>query len=217
MEWALDVGTHTFSGRIIDHVLPLPKQGVWGSKDAPTQVGTPMCQAFNVSCKHTQAHSMEDSDDDHFPEFTLDDQTLAFLVQEESKFIWNTQTADTGPPPKHQKTTSSQPIQQNGSINTMEELPDISVQMNGMYMLQVRPRQPPEQTSQPQMVRTTSSPSYSQLQQRPDLPSSQPRGEPPLHACSVTTPARGILLPSCPPTSTCVVRTPTPFSSQNMA
>ena len=43
---------------------------------------------------------MEDSDDDHFPEFTLDDQTLAFLVQEESKFIQNTQTADTGLPPK---------------------------------------------------------------------------------------------------------------------
>ena len=163
----------------------------------------------------TRAHSMEDSNDNQFPEFILDDQILAFLVEEESKFIRNTQPADTSPPLKCQKTTaSSRPIQRDGSIDAMEELPDISVQMDGTYALQVTLRQPPEQTSQPQMVRTTSSPSYSQLQRRP---SSQPRGETPLRACSVTTPARGISLPSRPPTSTCVVQTPTPFSSQNTA
>ena len=50
---------------------------------------------------------MEDSDNDQFPEFILDDQILAFLVEEESKFIQNTQPADTSPPPKHQKTTAS--------------------------------------------------------------------------------------------------------------
>ena len=166
---------------------------------------------------------MQDSDDDHFPDFTLDDQTLAFLVEEESKFIRNTQPAthpaDASPPPKRQKTTTSwksvRPTHRNKSIDDTEDLPDISVQVDGTYALQDRQRQAPEQTSQPQRVQTASP--YSQLRGGSDLASPLTRGAPPLRVRSVTTPSRGTLPLSRPAPPLRAVRTSTPISSQDMA
>jgi len=166
---------------------------------------------------------MQDSDDDHYPDFTLDDQTLAFLVEEESKFIQNTQPttlpADASPPPKRQKTTTSwksvRPTHRNESTDDLEDLPDISVQVDGTYALQDRQRQAHEQTSQPQIVQTASP--YSQLRRGSDLASPLTKGAPPLRARSVTTPSRGTLPPFRPAPPTRAVHTSTPISSQNIA
>ncbi|KAI6046073.1 hypothetical protein EDC04DRAFT_3053491 [Pisolithus marmoratus] len=92
----------------------------------------------------------QDEDEDDYPEFTLDDKTLAFLVEEESKFSRGVQAetitlaVDTSPPSKRQKTTtqrkSTRTIQRNESADDLDDLPDISVCRDGTYLLQDKPR-----------------------------------------------------------------------------
>ncbi|KAG1716635.1 hypothetical protein ID866_513 [Astraeus odoratus] len=92
--------------------------------------------------------SMHDSDDEYYSDFTLDDRTLAILVEEESKFTRSASTqaatAGSSPPPKRQKVATSwnaaRPVQRNESVEDMDDLPDISVQMDGTYALQDRQR-----------------------------------------------------------------------------
>ncbi|KAI6169382.1 hypothetical protein EDD17DRAFT_1518359 [Pisolithus thermaeus] len=94
----------------------------------------------------------QDEDEDDYPDFTLDDNTLALLLEEESKFsrsaslqaVTTTLAADTSPPTKRRKTTtqrkSTRTVQRNGSTDEVEDLPDISVCGDGTYLLQDKPR-----------------------------------------------------------------------------
>lgn len=115
---------------------------------------------------------MCDSDDDYFPDdlvHTFNEETLALLDEEESKFKGTQvrQSANTtqvrqtvGPPPKRQKTSGSwkpQPINNktlrrtDSTLEDMDYLPDISVRQDGTYGLQDKQRRasgpgPPSQS-----------------------------------------------------------------------
>lgn len=93
----------------------------------------------------------QDEDEDDYPDFTLDDKTLALLLEEESKFsrsasvqaVTTALSTDTGPPSKRQKTTarwnSTRTIQRNASADGLDDLPDISIRADGTYFLQDKP------------------------------------------------------------------------------
>ena len=96
---------------------------------------------------------MSDSDDNYFTDdLVLDDKTLAFLDEEESKFkrTANTQSQQGAEPPsKRQKTTGSwqpQPVsktlQRVETLEDMEDLPDVSIRQDGTYGLQDKQRRP---------------------------------------------------------------------------
>lgn len=97
---------------------------------------------------------MQDSDDEYFSDFTLDDKTLAILDEQESKFGRNTGTqgtlrSDASPPPKRQKTRTPwapattarlQSIERGASTDDMDDLPDIAIQTDGSYALRDKPQ-----------------------------------------------------------------------------
>ncbi|KIJ18623.1 hypothetical protein PAXINDRAFT_110123 [Paxillus involutus ATCC 200175] len=164
---------------------------------------------------------MDDSDDSYFSDdLVLDDQTLAFLDEEESKFKRNTTSQtqqDVGPPAKRQKTTTTcQPqsakiLYRSGTLDDTEDLPDVSIRHDGTYGLQDPQRPAPGSSTRPRIA--SGPPVVTQAGPRPPSTASVSRGSvPPVRDRSATGPARVVPSqpPSRPPPSTRGIRVAQP-------
>lgn len=161
----------------------------------------------------------QDEDEDDYPDFTLDDKTLAFLLEEESKFSRSasvqaettTLAVDTSPPSKRQKTAtqrkSTRTIQRNESADDLDDLPDISICGDGTYVLQDKPRHMVGQSSQKPGISGALHPAGASTSYDPTV-SREPA---PAFLTQFTTTAPQ------PPSSTCPAQnhTPIPLSSQS--
>ncbi|KIK97358.1 hypothetical protein PAXRUDRAFT_824987 [Paxillus rubicundulus Ve08.2h10] len=161
---------------------------------------------------------MHDSDDSYFSDdLVLDDQTLAVLDEEESKFKRNTSQTqqDVGPPAKRQKTTTiCQPakiLYRSGTLDDTEDLPDVSIRHDGTYELQDRQRPASGSSTRPRIA--SGPPVVTQLEagRGPPSAASVYRGSvPPVRDHSATGPARGVQPPARPPPSTRGIRVSQP-------
>lgn len=175
---------------------------------------------------------MNDPDDDYFPDdLVLDEKTLAFLDEEESKFkrATNTQTQQSiDLPNKRQKTTGPSPWQPQPASRTlhradtsedMDDLPDVSIRQDGTYGLLDKQRRlsgPPSRSgaaSVPRVVARTVSGT------RSTTAAPVSRGSTPATRSAPTPgPVRAVQVSSRPPSATRGTRiAQSPASSQEVS
>ncbi|KAF8134566.1 hypothetical protein EV363DRAFT_899285 [Boletus edulis] len=170
---------------------------------------------------------MDDSDDSYpDDDLVLDEQTLAVLDEEESKYkrISNTQPQqNVGPPTKRQKTSGSwQPqstsktLRRTGTSEDTEDLPDISIRQDGTYGIQDKQRRPSGPPSRsgvapgPNVVARTASGT------RPTAPPLSRGPAPPVRSAAVAGPVRAA--PSRPSSAVYGTRiAQSPASSQEVS
>ncbi|KIJ67886.1 hypothetical protein HYDPIDRAFT_165675 [Hydnomerulius pinastri MD-312] len=167
---------------------------------------------------------MYDSDDYFSDDLVLDDQTLAVLDEEESKFKRSTSSQQTqediGPPTKRQKTAStwqpSRALRRSDTLDDTEDLPDISIQNDGTYGLQDKQRPTPRPSSQVQVV--SGPPALTQAGPGPTSTSSSRGSVPPSRGRSVMSLARVIhpRPPRPPPSTRTAPASRPPVSSQGI-
>ncbi|KAF9237525.1 hypothetical protein BU15DRAFT_75899 [Melanogaster broomeanus] len=162
---------------------------------------------------------MYDSDDSYFSDdLVLDDQTLAVLDEEESKFkrhSSNQSQQDVGPPAKRQKTSptwqpqSAKTVHRSDSVDDWEDLPDVSIRHDGTYGIQDKHRPAPGPSSQTRIA--SGPPAVAQAGPGPTSAASVFRREvAPTRNPSVTVPAKATQPASRPPPSTRGIRVARP-------
>ncbi|KAF9227256.1 hypothetical protein BS17DRAFT_727311 [Gyrodon lividus] len=169
---------------------------------------------------------MHDSDDSYFSDdLVLDDQTLAMLDEEESKFKRNTNSQtqeDVGPPAKRQKTTttyqqqSARTLRLSVTLDDMEDLPDVSIRHDGTYGLQDKQGPAPGPSSRPRIA--SGPPVVAQAGPRPTSATSVSRGSvPPIRDRSGTGFTGVVQPPSRPPSTRGIRIAQPPAPSQGVA
>ncbi|KAF8557592.1 hypothetical protein OG21DRAFT_225698 [Imleria badia] len=173
---------------------------------------------------------MSDSDDNYFSDdLVLDDKTLAFLDEEESKFKRTTNIQSqhgVGPPAKRQKTSGSwQPhplsktLQRADTSEDMEDLPDVSIRHDGTYGLQDKQRRPSAPPSRSGIAPGPNVVAQAGSAARPTTTAPPSRGSaPPVRRTPVAGPVRASQVPSRPSSATRGARVAhSPVSSQELS
>ncbi|KAJ8592342.1 hypothetical protein M405DRAFT_58358 [Rhizopogon salebrosus TDB-379] len=112
-----------------------------------------------------------DSDDEFSDGIVLDDQMLAALDEEESRF--QRATLDPGPPPKRRKLDTGHPqnleVFGNSTLDDSEELPDITIRRDGTYGIELQgpitltPNAAPDRNTRTRVSKPTVIPSNNSL------------------------------------------------------